>query len=415
MKDLIEKRRGIIINVIYYALLLAAFYLLFKYLFGLLFPFIAAFLVAALLHRPVKYITGKTPLNRSVTSTVFVLLILGAVGILLFLAGNGIVGKVREFYQFITLKMKDMPAFFEEIKAWSVSTLGFLPEKLRLKATESVTLFFDDLIANGFKNFSISGLGIDWSSILAKGGGVLKNTVAQIPSVLIAMVISVVACVFITIDYDHIKAFVLRQFSDRNRKKLVDARDLAVKTLGGMLKAYTLIILITTTELCIGFYILKLLKIFLSDYIVIISFIIAIVDIIPVLGTGTVLIPWSIYSFISGDFGMGVGLLVMYVVILIIRQVIEPKLVAGQAGLSPIVTIIAMYVGTKTLGVLGFFILPFCVILINKFNEAGIIHLFKLPPKETPAADGDAPPAGTEAPEEPEEAEAPVCIEQNDL
>lgn len=385
MNALIEKRRCIIINVLYYLLLLAAFYLFFKYLFGLLFPFIAAFLVAAALHRPVKYITGKTPLNRSVASTVFVLLILGVVGALLFLVGNGIVDKLRDFYQFMSLKLKDLPSFFEEIKAWAVSAVRFLPEKLRLKATDSLTVFFDDLIANGFSGFSVSGLKIDWSSLLAKGGGMIKNTVAQIPSVLIAIVISVVACVFITIDYDHIKAFVLRQFSDSNRVKLVSARDLALKTLGGMVKAYSLIMLITTTELCIGLYALKLLKIFSSDYIVIISLLIAVVDIIPVLGTGTVLIPWSVYSFISGDFGMGVGLLVMYVIILVVRQVMEPKLVAGQTGLSPIVTIISMYVGTKTIGVLGFFILPFCVILINKFNEAGIIHLFKLPPKDVPA------------------------------
>ena len=127
MNELIEKRRGVIINVIYYLLLLAAFFLFFKYLFGLLFPFIAAFLVAAMLHRPVKYVTGKTPLNRSVTSTVFVPLILGVVGTLLFLAGNALVAKLREFYDFISLKLKDLPAFFEEIKTWSVSAVGFLP------------------------------------------------------------------------------------------------------------------------------------------------------------------------------------------------------------------------------------------------------------------------------------------------
>ncbi len=104
---------------------------------------------------------------------------------------------------------------------------------------------------------------------------------------------------------------------------------------------------------------------------------------------------------------MGIGLLVLYVVITVIRQIIEPKLVAGQAGLSPIVTIIAMYVGTKTIGILGFFILPFCVILINKFNEAGIIHLFKLPQKEEDAAaSGDG---GTDA----SPAEENVAVEQN--
>ena len=73
-------------------------------------------------------------------------------------------------------------------------------------------------------------------------------------------------------------------------------------------------------------------------------------------------------------------------VILVIRQILEPRLVAGQVGLPPIVTIIAMYIGTKTIGVLGFFILPFVVILIKELNDHGIIHLFK-------SAGGDAAPA----------------------
>lgn len=395
MDSVTEKRRRIIISVLYYGLILAAFYLIFKTFFSILIPFIVAFILAAILHRPVKYVSGKTPLNRSVTSTIFVLLILAALGSLVFLIGNALFGKVKDFYDYILNEIKDFPTFAEKIKTWAISIIGFLPDKIRAQLTENITVFFEKLIDNGFSDLSISSIssiGIDWSSLLAKGGGVLKNTVVQIPSVLIAIVVSVVACVFITIDYDHILSFVMRQFSDRNKKRIKEAKSLAIGTLSGMLKAYSIIVLITATELSIGFYILHFAKIFQSDYIIFISILIAIVDIIPVLGTGTILIPWTIYSFISGDIAMGIGLLVMYVAITVIRQIIEPKLVAGQAGLSPIVTIIAMYVGAKTLGIFGFFILPFCVILINKFNEAGIIHLFKNPEKEekTSAHDDDS-------------------------
>jgi predicted PurR-regulated permease PerM len=170
----------------------------------------------------------------------------------------------------------------------------------------------------------------------------------------------------------------------------------AVSTLKKMLKAYSLIVLITTTELCIGFYIMKLLKIFDSDYIIFISIIIAIIDIIPVLGTGTVLIPWALYSLVTGSVPMGVGLLVMYAVILVIRQVIEPKLVAGQVGVSPIVTIIAMYMGTKLFGVLGFFVLPFTVVIVNQLNKEGVIHLYKV--KDSQTADSADPPAAAQTP-----------------
>ena len=394
MDAVTNKRLRIIISVVYFALILGAFYLIFKTFFGILVPFIAAFLIAAVLHRPVQFITRKTPLRRSLVSTVFVLLILGAVGLLIFFAGSGLVDKLKSFYQFIILKLRNLSDLAEYIKTWLLGAIGFLPEKLRLSLSASITEFFRDLEQTGLESFSLSNLGIDWSSIVKHGGGMIKNTVVQIPSVLIAIVISVVACVFITIDYDKITAFIGRQFSDRNRKKLIDAKNLAKTTLSQMAKAYGLIILITTTELTVGFYILKFCKIFNSDFIVPLSLLIAIIDIIPVLGTGTVLIPWAVYSFITGDVAMGIGLIVLYAVILVIRQVIEPKLVAGQVGLSPIVTIIAMYVGTKTLGVLGFFILPFGVILIKKFNDEGIIHLFKSAPEyEEPV------PVGVPAPE----------------
>lgn len=97
------------------------------------------------------------------------------------------------------------------------------------------------------------------------------------------------------------------------------------------------------------------------------------------------LIPWAIYSFINENVSMGIGLLIIYAIILVVRQIIEPKLVAGQAGLSPFVTIAAMYIGTKTLGILGFFILPFAVIVIKQLNDEGIIHIFKTSPQ--PAAE----------------------------
>ena len=402
MDGVTQKRWRVIVTTAYYALILGAFYLIFKTFFGVLFPFIVAFLIAALLHRPVQYITRKTPLNRSMVSTVFVLLILGAIGALLFFAGSSLVEKIKDFYAFIVMKARDITSLTEQLKGWAISAISFLPDKLRLSLTDSISTFFDGIVEKDVQSLTSSAFSLNWSSILPKGVGMLKNTVGQIPSVLIGALIAIVSCVFITIDYDKIIAFVMRQFSEDRREKILNAKNLAVKTLGQMAKAYGLIILITTTELTIGFYIMKFCKIFSSDYIVLIALIIAIIDIIPVLGTGTVLIPWSVYSFITGDIPMGVALIILYVVILVIRQVLEPKLVAGQVGLSPFVTIMAMYVGTKTLGVLGFFILPFCVILIKKFNDEGIIHLFKsasAEPAPVPAAQ-ETPPAEDAAPAE---------------
>ena len=314
-----EKRRAILINVAYIAFIVAVFYVVIKVFSGIFLPFIAAFLIAALIQRPVKFLSRKTHIGRGPVSAVFVLLLIGVIGLLLFLLGNRIFVRVRGFYDYIMLRMQNLPEFFEDIKEWLVNAIGFLPAGARDSLTQSITVFFDDLIENGFEGFSLSGIGIDWSSLLSHGAGAVKDTVVQIPSVLIGIVISVVAAVFMTIEYDEILAFIALQLPAHNREKLKTARTVAVSTLKKMLKAYSLIVLITTTELCIGFYILKLLKIFDSDYIIFISIIIAIIDIIPVLGTGTVLIPWAVYCFVTGSVSLGVGLIVMYAVILVIR------------------------------------------------------------------------------------------------
>lgn len=403
--DKVQKRFSVLVNVAYYALLITIFYLVFKTFFGIIVPFVVAFIFAALFQHPIKFLERKTPIKRSISATVCVLLVVGLIVLLLSFLGMGVVDRIKSFYDYMIARLQNLPDLLNDIKIWLLGVISHLPQAFNDRLTGTVTEFFDDIIKNGFENFSIGSIGFDWSSLLSPVGGVLKNTVTSIPSVAISIVVSVIACVFMTVDYDRIKRFFLAQLSDHNSQRLTDGYKLATSTLKKMLKAYSLIILITTCELMLGFYILKLISVFNSSYIPLIAFIIALIDIIPVLGTGTVLIPWAIYSFITGKISLGVGLLIIYVVILVIRQIIEPRLVAGQVGLPPIVTIMAMYIGTKTIGVWGFFILPFFVIMIKELNEHGIIHLFK-PVHSVPA--GEAPPVETETadtePTEPEDA-----------
>ena len=396
--DKVQKRFSLLINVAYYALIISIFYLIFKTFFGMLVPFIVAFIFAALFQKPVKFLERKTPIKRSVSSTVCVLLVVGVIVLLFSFLGMGVADKIKSFYDYIMARMQNLPELLGDIKVWLLNLAGHLPGAISERISGNISEFFDDIIKNGFGNFSIGSIGLDWSSLISKGGGFLKNTVTSIPSVAIGCVVSIIACAFMTADYDRIKVFLLRQLSDHNSKRLTDGYRLATSTLKKMLKAYSLIILITTCELMLGFYILKMIGIFDSSYIPLISLVIALIDIIPVLGTGTVLIPWAVYSLITGSVPMGIGLLIIYVVILVIRQILEPRLVAGQVGLPPIVTIIAMYIGTKTLGVLGFFVLPFGVILIKELNEHGIIHLFK----NSDDAPQEGEPGLTDAPEEPD-------------
>ncbi len=377
MKNTIEKRRNVLINIFYFAVIAVAVFCVYKWLLPLVIPFIMAYIVSAAFNRPISAIVRKTPLKRSVVSAVFVgglVLIIAAV---FFLIGIELFEKLSGFYDYSVAQLQNVGGLINNLKIWVLDVTAFLPESVRTVLHENVTVFFDEIIQNGFKNIPIDTSTIDWTELLSKGGQVITGTVGKIPSFIIAFVVFIISTVFISSDYHKIKEFVVHQMSEDAMYKISTAWHLAVSSLKKMIRAYCLIILITSFELTVGLYILKFAGVFDNPYIIFIALLIAFIDIVPVLGTGTVLIPWSVISFITGNIGMGIGLLVIYAVVFVIRQIIEPKLVAGQVGLPPIVTIIAMYIGSKTLGILGFFILPFIVILIKVFNDAGLVRVFK--------------------------------------
>ena len=205
-----------------------------------------------------------------------------------------------------------------------------------------------------------------------------------------------------TADFASVKNIILSLFRPELRNKIVRSKQILFPALGKMGKAYGLIIVITFCELSLGLFLLKLLNIYDSGYIPIIAIITAIIDIIPVLGTGTVLVPWALYSLITGDYPLGIGLLVIYVCITVIRQIIEPKLVATQLGIPPFATIMAMYIGSRIFGFIGLFLLPITLVMIKMLDDEGIIHvLYK---KERTEQD-----SGGEAEDSSKQVESPDC------
>ena len=110
---------------------------------------------------------------------------------------------------------------------------------------------------------------------------------------------------------------------------------------------------------------------------ILIAVVIAIFDILPVLGTGGIMIPWSIIALLYGNYKIGVGVAVLYIIITIIRNIIEPKLVGQQVGLHPVVTLISMFVGLHFLGFIGMLGLPITISLLRYLNDKGIVNIFK--------------------------------------
>lgn len=380
----VERKRKFIINIFYYGIIIALCALLFKYAMGTLFPIIFAFIIASLLQRPKNFILKKTPLKKGFASTLCVLGLLAVVMFLTALIGVRIVQEIGGFIDYVMLQVQNIDSLVNTIENALLNFVSNFPEFLSKTLKENIATLFVELrewLAGRSNEFTqdiagtLSGsFSLSW--ITAPLSGVI-STARQIPSVIIASVISIVAACFITADYDLIKKFIKTQLTEQKAKDVSKGITLLKSSLGKMGKAYLSIICITFIELSIGFYVLKLLGIFSSNYIAILSIVIAIIDIIPVLGTGTVLLPWIAYSLIMGNFAMAIGLGIMYASITVIRQIIEPKFVAGQLGLPPFLTISAMYIGLKVIGVLGMFIAPMIIIMLKLLNDEGILHLWK--------------------------------------
>ena len=370
----VERKRKFIIETVYIAILIVLFYIFMHYGFGLFMPFMFAFFVAICLQRPVRFFVKKTPLKRGAVSTILVLLLVFLIITVVSLIGARIVSEFKGFFQFLMSKFENVPELIVQIKKWFANNLNFLPDSVKTTVSDSITNFLHNTFVSA-EEAEKSGASFSMGSLLSPIMSILSSA-KQIPYVLVGILVSIITCCFMTADYPNIRDFILSQFAEEKSAKIVQAKRLIFSFLGKMGKAYALILTITFIELVIGLSLLSVLNIYTGGYVVIIALLTAIIDIIPVLGTGSVLIPWAIISFITGNYALGIGLLVMYAIITVIRQVIEPKLVAGQLGLPPFLTLMAMYIGSQIFGVLGIFLLPLSIITIKALNDEGIIHLY---------------------------------------
>lgn len=377
--NIVEKRRSMLINFTFYALLIAAYYFFMKYAFWLVAPFIAAFLIAMFLQKPVRAVSKKTKIKKNVIAAVAVLLIVALLLSLIVLVGYRIFVEFRGLGQYLMSKLNDLPNLIQSTEAWLISHLKFLPDSIESTAVSAINDFADRLLLlvveqkNTFGETQSSGLDI---SVLATPLGGLLSTAKQIPVFLTALLISVIACFFLTCDYDNFTKMIKSSVSEQHEASLVRTKRLFGDILGKMVKSYATIILITFCEVAIGLNVLKLIGVYDGGYIIAVSIVTALVDIFPVLGTGTVMIPWAIISFFSGNYGLGIGLLVLYALITVIRQILEPKLVSMNVGMHPVITLMGMYLGVQLFGVIGIFTLPITFFLLKALNDEGIIHLW---------------------------------------
>ena len=301
----------------------------------------------------------KTKLGRKPVSVLLLIAFYVLAAALITVLGTRLVIFCRDIFY-------ALPQVYDTVVAPALNSLQDTLENWVMALNPTLTDFVES--AGNSLSSSLS------SMVTAISTGALSavtNVAGSVPSFLVKFIITIVASFFFVSDYYAITSFLARQLPQKARDMLFKVKEKGVDVIFKFGRAYAILLSITFVELLIGFSLLRV------DYALLIALLTAIVDILPVLGTGTVLIPWAAAMLILGNFPLGIGLLILYAIITVVRQMLEPRVVGKQIGLYPLVTLVCMFVGTYLFGFVGLFGLPIIATVLVQLNQSGDIHLFK--------------------------------------
>lgn len=317
-------------------------------------PFLIGFIISLLIEPIIKMISKRTKLTRR-TSAIIVLLCIFTILITLIVWGSvSLITESADLLQSLNIYIEKI---YNQIQIY-INSIEF--DKLEIpKQVISII----ETSANNFLDFItkwVSGL---LTSIL--------QGITSLPVIGIYIVITILSTYFICAD----RLFILDQFEHHFPKIWVKKFGIHLKklisTLGSYLKAEATLILISFIEVLIGLCIFKWSGLNV-EYPLLAALGIGFVDALPILGSGTVMIPWAIISAVNGDLTLGIAVFILYVIILVVHQLLEPKIVSNNLGIHPIFTLIAMYTGFKISGIIGLFIGPVVLIILQNVFETMI-------------------------------------------
>ena len=352
-----EKKKKFIIDVTYLALILVLGYLLLQYALPLLLPFVLAFLIAYVLRRPIRFLSRVLHAPKGLVAVLLVVLTYGTIGLLLALAGIRITATITSLVQqipslysaYILPELTDFFAWLEELLAKLDPSLMSALQELQSQLWQLVSSL---------------------SVVLVGGVSIATSFATSLPGFLIRLLLMVISTFFIAVDYQKIVRFCLGCLQGSTRNLVLQVKAYVVGTLFVCIRSYALIMSITFVELSVGLTLIGV------NRAILVALLIAIFDILPVLGTGGIMIPWVILSALGGDLPHAFALLVLYVIITVIRNIIEPRIVGAQIGLHPVLTLMSMFVGNHLFGIVGLFGLPILLSLLRYLNDNGTISLF---------------------------------------
>ncbi len=319
------------------------------YIFKLFLPFITGFFLY-LLARPLNRFLLKYKAPRSLSAALSLFII-----------------AFTAFFILRSLSVKiylELRSLISDTSVQPRETLGFITSRVStIIGQVSPTLPLGDLnkVISGLSDAAIKALVDFFSNLSTKVLSIAKN----IPALFVQTITSFFTAFFLLKESKNLFSFCRRFFGEKAYHIYLRIKSVFLNVCVKYLKAQLIIESIIFSVLLAGFLILKI------NYAFLLAIVTALVDTVPILGTGTILIPVALYNFLIQNSSLGWGVVVLYGIALLTRQLCEPKIVGEKLGIHPLATIVSIYLGMKFFGVIGLIFGPIAAIFIKNliFSE----------------------------------------------
>ena len=321
-----------------------------RYGLPLLGPFLLAFVLAALMEPAIRFVQERLRFQRGFTAAV---LTLALTGLLLGLDALAVTALIRQLCQ-LPDYLSQLPQLAEQLEARLDSFLGDCPPNLHRWLDKAASLLWQQAAA-----------------LAGKGAALLARGVSSLPRLFLFAAVTFLATIYTAADYPAVCAFLHRQLPPTWRKKLAPFVRTLRTALAQWLRAQLILIGTTFGLLFLGFLLLR------QPFALLLALVMALLDALPVLGIGLALLPWSLLCLLTGQILRAIALLGLWGLITVIRGLLEPKVMAAQAGLPPLAALLAMYAGFAAFGVPGMVLLPLALLVLTQLRAAGLVQGWK--------------------------------------
>jgi len=353
-----------LIRLVTIILVIICMILVIKYTFVYIYPFLIAIIIAFLLNPIVTIFETKWKMNRAI-GTSFIIIIFFSIFILICFF------TLKRLLTESTSLIQTLPDQFRKMKQ-AVMEFGqtyIVPYYEKL--TDVIPFFptFNQLELNHYLELLIDQIGSSSMFFIKNIAGSTSAFFTSLTYVGIIFIFILLAVYMITKDFKYLQYQLIRMTPEKVTRKTHQMIKHLKSTVFGFVKAQMIITAISSFIVMIGLFLFRI------DNVLMISLTVFFVDFIPYLGVGAIFIPWVIYTFFTEQYVLTVQLAGLYSVIIIIRQLIEPRILASTIGIHPLVALIILFFGIQSLGVLGIFITPIILIAVSAIYHTGILHL----------------------------------------